>query len=75
MIEAAARGSQPDRETFAHHYLDVVRSYLIARWGGSPLRQSIDDAVQDVFVECFRDDGPLARAPKLGIVVHNIRLS
>jgi RNA polymerase sigma-70 factor (ECF subfamily) len=64
MIEAAAKGSQPEREAFARHYLDVVRSYLMARWGGSSLRQSIDDAVQDVFVECFRHDGPLARADR-----------
>ena len=64
MIEAAARGSDPEREAFARHYLDVVRSYLMARWGGSSLRQSIDDAVQDVFVECFRHDGPLSRADR-----------
>jgi RNA polymerase sigma-70 factor (ECF subfamily) len=64
MIEAAAEGSQREREAFARQYLSVVRSYLTARWGDSVLRQSIDDAVQEVFVECFRHDGPLARADR-----------
>lgn len=64
MIEAAAKGSQREREVFARHYLSVIRSYLTARWGDSALLQLIDDAVQEVFVECFRSDGPLARADR-----------
>lgn len=31
------------------------------RWRGSPLAAEIDDAVQEVFVECYRAEGPLQR--------------
>jgi RNA polymerase sigma factor (sigma-70 family) len=64
MIEAAAEGSQPDRALFAKNYLPVVRAYLTARWRSGALRAMSDDAVQDVFVECFRSGGPLARADR-----------
>jgi DNA-directed RNA polymerase specialized sigma24 family protein len=36
-----------------------VRAYLAARWRGSDLRSHLDDAVQEVFVECFRQGGAL----------------
>ena len=64
MIEAAAKGSQPDRDLFAKNFLPVVRSYLTARWKSGALLAMCDDAVQDVFVECFRSGGPLARADR-----------
>jgi len=64
MIDAAARGSRHDREVFAQCYESVIRSYLKARWRDSALVQAIDDAVQEVFLECFRGDGPLARADR-----------
>ncbi len=64
MIEAAAGGSPTDREQFAKTYLPVVTAYLKARWRQTPYRESIDDAVQEVFLECFRDGGPLARADR-----------
>jgi RNA polymerase sigma-70 factor (ECF subfamily) len=57
IIRAAAAGSAGDREELARRYLGVVRAYLGARWRGSPLRQDLGDAVQEVFVECFRDGG------------------
>lgn len=59
VIRAAAAGSPADREELARHYLPVVRAYLAARWRGSPLRPDLDDAVQEVFVECFRRGGAL----------------
>jgi RNA polymerase sigma-70 factor (ECF subfamily) len=40
----------------------VVRTYLAARWRGSELRSDLDDAVQEVFVECFRQGGVLEAA-------------
>jgi RNA polymerase sigma-70 factor (ECF subfamily) len=40
----------------------MVRAYLGARWKGSPLVQSLDDAVQEVFLECLREGGGLDRA-------------
>jgi RNA polymerase sigma factor (sigma-70 family) len=62
IIRAAASGSIPDRDEFARRYASVIRAYLAARWRGRPLVNEIDDAAQDVFVECFRKDGPLRRA-------------
>jgi len=62
MIADAARGEARAREAFAVRYLDVVRTYLAARWRGSPISVEIDDAVQEVFVRCYRDGGVLATA-------------
>jgi RNA polymerase sigma factor (sigma-70 family) len=62
VIRAAAAGSPVEREQVAHRYLAVVRAYLAARWRGSALRPDVDDAVQDVFVECFRQGGAVAAA-------------
>ncbi|TWU39365.1 hypothetical protein Poly41_21890 [Novipirellula artificiosorum] len=61
MIDAAAGGSVADRETFAKLYWPAVAAYLKARWSGSPNAQYVSDAAQEVFVECFRTSGPLAR--------------
>lgn len=61
MIKGAAAGNDPDRRAFAVRYLPVVRAYLAARWRGAPLLTEIDDAIQDVFVESFRDGGALSR--------------
>jgi RNA polymerase sigma-70 factor (ECF subfamily) len=62
VIRAAAAGSGPDREELARRYLGVVRAYLAARWRGSGLRPDLDDAIQEVFVECFRAGGALEAA-------------
>src|SRR5262245_5557635 len=62
VIRAAAAGSPTDREELARRYVSVVRAYLAARWRGSPLLAERDDAVQEVFVECFRRGGALAAA-------------
>jgi RNA polymerase sigma-70 factor (ECF subfamily) len=62
VIRVAAAGSPTDRDELARRYLDVVRAYLAARWRGSALREELDDAAQDVFVECFRDGGAVEAA-------------
>ncbi len=59
IIRAAAAGNPADREELAHRYLGVVRAYLAARWRGSMIISELGDAVQDVFVECFRQGGAL----------------
>lgn len=59
VIRAAAAGSPADRDEVGRRYLPVVRAYLGTRWRGSDLRSDLDDAVQDVFVECFRAGGAL----------------
>jgi RNA polymerase sigma factor (sigma-70 family) len=61
LIRGAAAGSAKDRETFALLYEPVVRAYLGARWQQSPLLREMDDVVQDVFVECFKQGGALDR--------------
>ncbi len=62
MIRAAAAGSPAEREELARRYLGIVRSYLAARWRGTALREELDDAAQEVFVECFRQGGVLDAA-------------
>ncbi len=62
MIRAAAAGSPTDREELARRYLGVVRAYLAARWRCSALRADVDDATQEVFVECFRQGGAVEAA-------------
>jgi RNA polymerase sigma-70 factor (ECF subfamily) len=59
LIEGAASGRKEDREEFSRRYLDVVRAYLRARWKGTPWIQEVDDAAQELFVECFRTGGLL----------------
>ena len=62
VIRAAAAGSPVDCQEFARRYLGVVRAYLAARWGGSAVVGELGDAVQEVFVECFRRGGALEAA-------------
>jgi RNA polymerase sigma-70 factor (ECF subfamily) len=62
VIRAAAAGSPGDREELGRRYLGVVRAYLAVRWRGSDLRADLDDAIQEVFVECFRQGGALEAA-------------
>lgn len=62
VIRAAAAGSPTGREELAHRYLGIVRAYLADRWRSSALRDALDDASQEVFVECFRQGGALEAA-------------
>ena len=61
LVNDAAAGDDEARERFAATYLGVVRAYLAARWRGGPLVAELDDAVQETFVECFREGGALTR--------------
>ena len=61
VIRDAAGGDAAARQTFAERYESIVRGYLMARWGSSPLGQEVEDAIQEVFVEAFRDGGVLER--------------
>lgn len=62
LIGAAAGGDAVARGDFARRYQPVARSYFTTRWHASPLRVAIDDAAQDVFVECFKPNGVLGKA-------------
>ena len=61
MLDAAAGGCRESRSQFAERYQPMVRAYLLARWRRTPLADDLDDAVQDVFVECLRAGGGLER--------------
>jgi RNA polymerase sigma-70 factor (ECF subfamily) len=61
LIRAAAAGNPAQREQFACRYQPAIIAYLAARWRGKPLLESLQDAVQEVFLACYRDDGALAR--------------
>ncbi len=60
LIRDAAAGDAAARERFARVYRPVVKAYLAARWRS--ISQNVDDAAQDVFVECFRAGGLLEKA-------------
>ena len=62
VIQAAASGDRRERETFARRYDPVIRDFLRARWTGTPHAGHVDDAVQEVFLECLKDGGALGRA-------------
>ncbi len=64
VIREAAEGHPNAREEFARSYMLAVRTYLKARWSSPLMRGYIDDATQEVFVECFRDNSPLKRVGK-----------
>jgi len=61
-VRGAAEGGVEERRDFARTYLPIVRAYLGARWRGSGYIGHLEDAVQDVFVDCFRERGALHRA-------------
>jgi len=61
VVRGARDGDDQARNLFAETYLDVVRAYLGARWRRNVLQERIDDAVQDVFMDCFKADGALGR--------------
>jgi len=62
VIRGAGEGDAAARLRFVEQFGDSVRAYLGARWRGRLLAQDVDDAVQDVFVECFREGGALMRS-------------
>jgi RNA polymerase sigma-70 factor (ECF subfamily) len=64
VVEAASAGTTDSREEFARRYGPVVRAALASRWQSSAYRQDLDDAVQEVFVECFKEGGVLDRVER-----------
>ena len=62
LIHAAAAGGDSHRTRFARTYETAMRAYFASRWRLPHLRERIDDAVQEAFVECFRAGGVLERA-------------
>mgnify|MGYP003894436011 CR=1 FL=1 len=61
-MRAASAGDANARSVFARTYLPPIRAYLGHRWSNSNQSHAIDDAVQDVFVECMKPNGVLDHA-------------
>jgi RNA polymerase sigma-70 factor (ECF subfamily) len=66
VIRAAAAGSTSDRDELARRYLGAVQAYLSARWRGSALRDDLDDATLEVFIDSFRQGGAVEVAGPTG---------
>lgn len=62
ILQSAVAGSREARARFAQRYEPLIRAYLAARWKYPPQLYEIDDAVQEVFVECLRAGGILEKA-------------
>jgi RNA polymerase sigma factor (sigma-70 family) len=62
LLRNAAAGAAEPRAEFVSRYAQVLRFYLAARWRNSTLLQDLDDALQDIFIECIREGGLLERA-------------
>jgi RNA polymerase sigma factor (sigma-70 family) len=62
MIHGAAAGDLSRRAEFAQEYLPLIRRYLGDRWRGSRLVNELEDASQEVFLECLREGGVLESA-------------
>lgn len=62
LLRDAADGQSTASSRFVDLYAPAVRAAIGARWRGGPLAADVDDATQEVFVECFKDGGVLARA-------------
>jgi len=61
LIHHAAGGDTAARDEFARLYQPVVRAFLRQRWRTAAGALDVDDAIQDVFVDCLRADGALQR--------------
>lgn len=61
LISRATSGESTDRAEFAKRYTPVIRAYLAKRWRQSTWIAFLDDALQEVFVECLKPNGALER--------------
>lgn len=59
VIHAAAAGSRDDGEEFALRYRPVIAAFLATRWRRPSNDERVQDAVQEVFLECFKTGGVL----------------
>lgn len=60
LARAAATGDEEARTQFWNRHVRAVHLWLWFRWRHSSLRGFVDDATQEVFLECFRPGGALA---------------
>ncbi len=64
MILGAAQGRAVDRDLFSRRYGPVIRTYLSARWRLDRDAPAVADATNDVFVDCFKENGALTRVDR-----------
>ncbi len=64
LIHGAATGDEEACDAFARCYQPAIQAYLRARWGNRLAAEELEDAMQEVFVECLREHGALGRAQK-----------
>ncbi len=62
VLRAASTGDAAARSVFARSYAAPIRVYLGHRWRDSAWTDEIDDAMQNVFVECLKPGGVLDSA-------------
>lgn len=62
LIRRAAVGEAGARSQFTRSYERLIRAYLVRRWQGSAHAADVDDAAQEVLLECLGDGDPLRRA-------------
>ncbi len=61
VVLGAAAGDPIQREEFCRRYDPVIRAYLSTRWRIARDHEDVSDAVQEVFMQCFREHGALER--------------
>ncbi len=61
LIHHAAEGCHESLNLFLRRYEHVVRRTLAVRWKGSWRAAQIEDAIQEVFLECIRPKGVLSK--------------
>lgn len=62
LIDAAADGEAASRDAFARRYADAARAYLANRWRGTRFLPALEDALQEVLLDCFKSGGVLDRS-------------
>ena len=62
LVRGAAQGDRESREAFTRLYGPVIRGHLESRLRGRATAEDLHDAVQEVFLQCFKPDNSLLRA-------------
>jgi DNA-directed RNA polymerase specialized sigma24 family protein len=61
LLALAIAGERSAQDHFCRRFLPQVRRWLRSRWRGAVLASLVDDAAQEVFLECCRPGGALSR--------------
>ena len=61
VVMGAAAQDPGSRDSFARQYAPVVLAFLSARWRLPEEHERVQDAAQEVFVQCLREGGALDR--------------